>query len=324
MHRAYTVLIPQDISRVGKEYLMEKGYKIKTGSGSTVENIIKDVQDCDAILARTAYFPAEVFAAGKQLKVISRHGIGVDNIDIQAATERGIYVTNSPLANTNSVAEHTIGFIIALAKNLVRMDKELKNGDFEIRNRIRGVDLENKRLGIVGLGRIGTLVGKKAAYGLGMKVIGYDPYINKDLDEPLIDIISDWGYLFENSDFISLHMPATINTKDIVGKKEFHMMKPTAYLINVSRGEIVNENDLIEALREGQIAGAALDVFKKEPPERDNPLFNFDNVIVSPHSAALTKEAMDRMGLHAAIGIHEVLSGENPSWPVNSPKLRIE
>ncbi len=318
---AYKVLIPQDITAAGKNYLLEKGYEIKMGSGITTEAISKDVADCDAILVRTAQIPAEVLKAGKKLKVIGRHGIGVDNIDVEAATELGIYVTYAPLSNANSVAEHVIGFIVALARNMVRVDREFRSGDFEIRNRVKGTDLEGKVLGLIGLGRIGTMVARKAALGLGMKVIGYDPYVKKDQSAKEIEVMDKWDSVFQNSDFISLHMPATKETKGSVGKKEFEMMKPQAYFINAARGEVVNEAELIEVLQQKKIAGAALDVFEKEPPEKDNPLFKLDNVIVTPHNAALTQESMDRMGLHAAIGIDEVLSGKKPSWPVNTPKI---
>ncbi|MBZ4646216.1 MAG: D-3-phosphoglycerate dehydrogenase / 2-oxoglutarate reductase [Petroclostridium sp.] len=319
---AFKVLIPQDITEAGKKYLLERGYEIKMGSGATVDAIKKDVEDCDAILARTAPFPAEVLKAGKKLKVIARHGVGVDNIDVKTAEELGIYVTNAPLSNANSVAEHTIGLIIACARNMVRVDKEFRNGNFEIRNQLKGMDIEGKILGLVGLGRIGTMVAKKAALGLGMKVIGYDPYITQDKVAPEIELINDWEYIFKNADFVSLHMPATEKTKGIVGKKEFEIMKPTAYLINAARGEVVNEAELIEALKTKKIAGAGLDVFEQEPPAKDNPLFELHNVILTPHNAALTQEAMDRMGLHAAIGIDEVLSGKKPSWPVNNPVIK--
>ncbi|WHH57625.1 hydroxyacid dehydrogenase [Petroclostridium sp. X23] len=318
---AYKVLIPQDITEAGKEYLREKGYEIKMGSGITVEAIKQDVVDCDAILARTAPFPAEVLEAGKNLKVIGRHGIGVDNIDVARAEELGIWVTNAPLSNANSVAEHTITLILASARNLAYIDKVFRNGDFEIRNRLKGMDLDGKTLGLVGLGRIGTMVAKKAALGLGMKVIGYDPYITKDKVAPEIEFVDNMETIFKNADFVSLHMPATKETKGSIGKKYFEMMKSSAFLINCARGEVVDELELIQALKDKAIAGAALDVFEQEPPEKDNALFALDNVIVTPHNAALTQESMDRMGLHAATGIDEVLSGKKPSWPVNNPKL---
>ncbi len=316
---AYKVLIPQDIDEEGKKYLTDRNYEIKMGSGSSVENIIEDVKDCDAIIARTAAYPREVMEASKKLKVIGRHGVGVDNVDVQAATELGIYVTNALLSNACSVAEQAIGLIIASAKKMIRCDKALRNGNFEIRNQIQGIELQGKTLGLIGLGRIGAIVAKKAALGLDMKVMAYDPFVNQEDIISEIELVRTRDSVFKNADFVSLHLPVTDKTRKSIGKAEFEMMQPTAYLINTARGEIVNEKELVQALKAGEIAGAGLDVYEQEPPQKNNPLFDLENVIVTPHNAAHTKEAAKRMALHAAMGVHEVLSGEQPSWPVNNP-----
>jgi D-3-phosphoglycerate dehydrogenase len=318
----FKVLIPQDIVEEGKQYLIERGYEIKMGSGISVEILKKEVEDCDAILARTALFPAEVIRAGRKLKVIARHGVGVDNIDVDTATELGIYVTNAPLSNANSVAEHVVGLMISLARNMRRCDMELREGNFEIRNQVEGLDLEGKTLGLIGIGRIGSRVAKKAVLGLEMKVIGYDPYVTQDSVIAEVELVSDREYVFRTADFFSVHVPSTRQTKGSIGKKEFELMKPTAYLINTARGDIVSEAELIEALKERKIAGAALDVFEQEPPAKNNPLFGFNNVILTPHNAAHTKEARIRMAVHAAIGIDEVLSGKSPAWSVNNPVIK--
>jgi D-3-phosphoglycerate dehydrogenase len=228
-------------------------------------------------------------------------------------------VTFAPLSNPGTVAEHTLGLIIALAKNMIRCDRELRNGNFNIRNQLLGTDLEGKTLGIVGMGRIGSMVAQKSMLGFSMKVIGYDPFLTKDQLLSGIDFTNDWEYIFKNSDFLSLHLPSTEKTRKIVGKNEFEMMKSSAFLINASRGEIVDEKALIRALEQSKIAGAGLDVFDEEPPEKNNPLFEMQNVVLTPHNAALTAEATARMSLHAAIGIDEVLSGKKPGWPVNNP-----
>jgi D-3-phosphoglycerate dehydrogenase len=243
--------------------------------------------------------------------------VGVDNIDLEAATRLGIWVTNAPESNSNSVAEHVIGLIIACARNTIRCDREFRDGNFEIRNQLIGMDLEGKTLGILGLGRIGTLVAKKASLGLDMKVVGYDPYISADRVAPEIQKIDNWDQVFKTCDFVTLHLPSTSETRGIVGKRELSLMKSSAYLINAARGEIVNEAELVEALKAEQIAGAGLDVFEKEPPDRDSTLLTLDNVVLSPHNAALTEESMIRMAIHAARGIDEVMSGNRPSWPVN-------
>ena len=316
---AYKILIPQDIAEEGKDWLREKGYEIKMGSGVTVEAIRQDVVDCDAILARTAPFPAEVLEAGVKLRVISRHGVGVDNIDIKHAEQLGIWVTNAPESNAGSVAEHTLGLIIAAARNYSLCEREFRNGNFDIRNQAIGVDLEGKILGVLGLGKIGSLVARKAAYGLDMKPIAFDPFLPAAAFPEGVQRVENWDDIFRRSDFVTIHIPATDETRGSIGKKELSLMKPTAFLINAARGEIVDENELIRALQDKQIAGAALDVYREEPPSEDSPLFALDNLVMKPHHASLTRECMLRMALHAGQGIEEVLNGKAPTWPVNRP-----
>lgn len=316
---AYRVLIPQDITTAGKDYLSERGYAIKKGSGLTAAAIAGDVVDCDAILARTADYPAAVLDAGPRLRVIGRHGVGVDNIDVQRAEELGIWVTNAPESNAETVAEHTLMLLMALAKNLTRVAGAFRGGDFEIRNRLIGMDVAGKTLGIIGLGRIGRLVAQKATAGLGLTVVGFDPYLPVERFPDEVRAV-DRGELFRCSDFVSLHIPATPETKAYVGAGELAWMKSTAYLINAARGEVVDEQALESALRSGSLAGAGLDVFQNEPPVKDDPLLRMENVIATPHNAALTVECMDRMGVHAAMGIDDVLNGREPRWPVNTPR----
>ncbi|MFA6507222.1 MAG: hydroxyacid dehydrogenase [Treponemataceae bacterium] len=314
---ALKVLIPQDISEEGKQFLRDHGYEIKMGSGISVEAICADVVDCSAILARTAQFPAAVFRAGKQLKVIGRHGVGFDNIDVAVATELGIQVTYAPESNASSVSEHAIGLLVATARNYIRQDREFRAGNFEVRNQVKGVDLEGKTLAIIGAGRIGAIVARKALRGLDMKVIAYDPIVKSLPNLPEVEFVSSIEDAFKRADFVTLHLPSLPQTKGIVNKKLLALLKPTAYFINAARGELVVEEDLIAVLKDKKIAGAALDVFREEPPAKDNPLFALDNVILTPHSAALTKECTTRMALHAAMGIDDVLSGRAPKWPVN-------
>lgn len=318
---AYKILIPQDVSEAGKRYLRDRGYEIKMGSGISVQTLQDEVGDCHGILARMARYPAEVLRAGTHLKVIGRHGVGVDNIDVEAATELGIYVTNAPESNAGSVAEHTIGLIIAAARHFVQCDAALRYGNFEIRNQLFGNDIEGKVLGLIGVGRVGRLVARKAARGLSMKVIGYDPFIDPAL-VPEVEFTESIENVLKNADFVSLHLPVNDTTMGLIDKIRLLKMKPSAYLINVARGGIVRENDLIEILSEKRIAGAALDVFAEEPPSPSNPLLKLDNVTVTPHNAALTRECMDRMAVHAAQGIDEVLAGRTPTWPVNKPKVK--
>jgi D-3-phosphoglycerate dehydrogenase len=316
---AFKVLIPQDITELGKNYLREHGCEVIIGSAADPATIAREVVDCDAILARTAQYPMEVLAAAPKLKVIGRHGIGVDNIDVKYCTENGITVTYAPLSNANSVAEHTIFLMLCCARNAMAIDKAFRAGNFEIRNKLKGIDLEGKTLGLIGLGRIGKLVAKKAFYGFGMKVIGFDPYVQQADAPEGIEICKSKEEVFQQADFVSIHMPATPETKKSVGITQFKLMKKSAYFINAARGEVVNEADLIEALEQGLIRGAGLDVFEQEPPANDSKLLAMLNVIPTPHNAALTQESMDRMGLHAAMGIVDIMNGKTPEWAVNKP-----
>lgn len=312
------MLIPQDITQAGKDYLKKCGYEVTVLKSFSEEEICKAVPEYDAILARTAPYTRKILQSGKKLKVIARYGAGTDNIDLAAATELGIQVCNAPIANSNSVAEHTLALILACANNLVVQDKETRKGNYESRNQIKSRQISGKVLGLIGCGHIGQLVAEKAAKGFQMKVIGFDSYLPKgkipnninEMKDSIDDVLAE-------SDFVSLHVPLTKETKNMIDMSSISKMKKSAFIINCARGGIINEEDLFKALKRHVIAGACLDVFDKEPVEASNPLFSLDNIIVSPHNAALSYEAMDQMGLDAAKGIGEVLNGEKPTWPVN-------
>ncbi|MFL0194120.1 hydroxyacid dehydrogenase [Clostridium sp. WILCCON 0269] len=313
---SYKVLITESIDEEGEEYLKKFGYEIKVPQHISEDILVKEVKDCDAILVRMANITEKVIRAGTKLKVISKFGVGVDNIDIETAGELGIQVTNSPESNKNTVAEYTLGLIIALAKRFFLYDRELRKGNFQVRKNF-GMDLHGKILGIVGVGSIGKLVALKASKGFGMKVIGFKRHVDSKFLED-IEVTDNLDYVLKNSDFVSLHIPLTESTKKVIGERELSLMKQGAFLINTARGEVVDNHALVNALLSKKIAGAAVDVFEGEVPSKDNPLFKLENVIVTPHTAAHTAEAMKRMSLHPAIGIHEVLSGKKPSWPVNT------
>lgn len=311
----YKVLITEDIGEEGVNYLSERGYEIKVASGRNEDMLVREVEECEGIIARTSYITKKVIAAAPGLKVIARFGVGVDNIDVEEATRLGIQVTNCLGSNKNTVAEYTIGLILALAKNLFLYDSELKKGNFQIRKYL-GFDLENRVLGIIGAGNIGRLVAEKAIRGFGMKVI----LLNRSklsVEIEGVEQTQDMDYLLRNSDFVSLHVPLTDNTIKLINEKKLSLMKSTAFLINTARGEVVDNDALVQALLENRIAGAAIDVFEGEIPSKDNPLFKLNNVILTPHTAALTEEAVKRMSFQSAQSIDEVLSGKKPSWPVN-------
>lgn len=314
----YKVLIPQDISRAGKDYLERRGFQVTVLNDSSEKAVCEAVGDYDAVLARTAPYTRAIIQAGKKLKVIARYGAGTDNIDLKAATECGVQVCNAPVANSNSVAEHTVALILACANNMVVQDRETRKGNYESRNRLKSMEVSGKTLGLIGCGHIGQRVAEKAAKGFRMKVIGFDSYLPKDrVPENLIEMKGSMDEVLAQSDFISLHVPLTRETKNMIDMAALSKMKKSAILINCARGGIINEKDLYDALKRRVIAGAGLDVFATEPVEASNPLFALDNIIVSPHNAALSYEAMDQMGIDAAKGIEEVLTGKSPTWPVN-------
>lgn len=314
----FKVVIPQDITEKGKQFLRDKGYEVIVGPGVEDVEVYKElVKDADALLVRTGPYPKEVIDAAPKLKVISRFGVGTDNIDVDYCTEKGIYVTITPTANALSVAEHAIGLIISCAHQIKALDKAVSEGNWHLRNKITTYNLSEKTLGLVGVGRIGNYVSKMARLGLNMKVIAYDAYLPKDKAPEGVEMCDTREEIFEKSDFVSLHIPFTPSTKGMINFDILKTMKKSAFLINTARGGLIVEEDLCRAVKEKIIAGAALDVMVNEPPATDNPLLKIDNIIITPHSATLTVETMDLVGVHAAMGIHSVLSGEKPDWPFN-------
>ncbi|MGE4353569.1 MAG: hydroxyacid dehydrogenase [Oscillospiraceae bacterium] len=311
-----TIYIPQYSGESAKQYLIERGYDLIEGNDKVCDP--KALAVCDGIIARAIpLIGEEDLAKAPKLKVIGRYGVGVDNIDVNACTRHGVQVTNAPLSNYVSVAEHTWMMIMSCAKNVTEVN-ELFRGEqhyFNARNTHSGYELQGKTIGILGLGRIGRKLVQMAS-GFEAKIIAYDPFVPQEKAPEGVTMMNR-DEVFKNADFISLHLPAMKETYHSIGRAEFEMMKPTAYFINCARGSIVNEKALIEALRNKTIAGAGLDVFEVEPPANDNPLLTMLNVACSPHLAGATKEANDRMGIHAAQGVHEVLIGHAPTWPVN-------
>lgn len=251
----------------------------------------------------------------------ARHGIGVDNIDIEAAAERGIFVTNVPESNINSVAEHTVGMMITLAHHIQKADKEIRKGRYEVRHQFIGTELAGKTLGLIGFGRIGRLVAKKCAGGMDMKVLVYDPYV-KEIDMEGVTWVDSVDAILTQSDFVSLHLPYLPELHHFINKEALEKMKPTAYLLNCARGGLVDEQALYQAIKSGEIAGAGLDVFEEEPAPVQHILWELDQVIVTPHMAAHTEEAMIRMAVGAADEIIAVLKGQGPTNCVNKHKIQ--
>lgn len=309
------VLIPEEVSRVAITYLEENGFECICLDDCSFENKAKYIADCDAILARNSEYRQELISKADKLKIIARHGVGLDNMDLDYIKSRGIVITNTPGANANSVAEHTVAMILACAKNIPVFDKLTRDGDWTKRDTDKTTDVAGKTLGLIGYGNISSMVAKKAGVGLDMKILVYRTHHSTPLPDYITEVES-LDELLKASDFVSLHTPLRPDTVNIINKDTLALMKPNAYFINMARGGNVNEEDLYEALSTHSIAGAAIDVFAQEPPAKDNPLFALDNIILSPHNAAHTYESMDRMALGAATEIVRYFNGESPIYPV--------
>jgi len=290
--------------------LQDNGFEVERR-----ENVDADgLKGFDAVIVGVQKITREMMQ-NSSVKIIAKHGVGVDNIDLEAATELGIPVTVTPNANAVSVAELTIGFIFALSKKLI----DLHNNLYQKRQFVSnvGLELHGKTLGVVGFGSIGKEVAKRALC-LGMRVLVYDPYVEESVLRELGFEKVELDQLLRQSDFVSLHVPLNETTRHLIDREKLSLMKKTAYLINTARGGVVNEEALIEALKNGQIAGAALDVFNAEPLPADSPFFDCPNVIMTPHVGAHTYEAILRMNMMAAESIVDFFSGKIPKHVVNN------
>ncbi len=316
-----TVLLPQKICDEGLDVLKGK-VEVIIAPDPSQETLLKMCVDADAIVLRTtSKVTAEVIDTAKNLKIVSRTGAGVDNVNVEAATKRGILVCNLVGVNSLSVCEHAISLMMVLAKQLPFMDKSVREGFWKARNANVTVELEGKTLGIMALGNIGARVAKKCHDGLGMKILAYDPYARdffKDYDYEFVDNLED---LFKRSDFISVHCPNLPETKGMITRELLFSMKSDAYFINTARGVVVDEQALIELLRDKRIAGAGLDVFTAEPP--DNELLKMDNVTLSPHVAALTREATIRMATEACQAVIDFFDEKLPKSIYNKKELNL-
>lgn len=318
----FKVLIPRTISHTGTDYLAKKGCELILSAPKSADDPV--FEQCHAILTgptRKFRYDKPLLDRCKNLKVISSFSAGVDYIDTVYAEKLGIQVTNSGNANSNAVAEHTIFFMLACAKNHEIMSEAVKKSDFSIRRDVFNMELSGLTLGLIGFGNIGKLVAKKASMGFDMKVIVYDHHLTPDNAPTGVTPVSSPEEVYRNADFISLHVPFSEKNRHMIAREQLDMMKPSAVLINVSRGGLIKENDLIQAVKDKKIKGAALDVFETEPLSADSALLKYNNIIVSPHCAANTREALDRMELFAAMDIFRVLNGVRPEFPVNHPSF---
>jgi D-3-phosphoglycerate dehydrogenase len=313
------VLISDNLSTCGVDILKKAGLEVEFRSKTTVEEIEKMIGDYDALIIRSATkVTAGLLEKASKLKVVGRAGSGLDNVDIPAATKKGVVVMNTPGGNTVTTAEHTIGMIFASARMIPQAYSSMKAGKWE-KKKFEGVELFDKTLGIIGLGAIGGVVANRCT-ALGMKVLAFDPFISTEKAKQLGIELADLDTIYKRSDFITLHTPKTKETAGLINKDTIAKMRDGVRIINCARGGIVNEADLHEALKSGKVAGAAFDVFEKEPPE-NHPLMTLDNFIATPHLGASTLEAQENVATAVAEQIVDYLIAGTVRNAVNVPSV---
>ena len=315
------VLVADKINEKGVEVL-EGSAEIVNNPKITPEELLKTIDQYDGIIVRSrTKMTKEVIENAKNLKIIARAGVGVDNIDVQAATDHGILVVNAPQSTSITVAEHAMGLMLSLSRKIAIADASVKAGKWE-KSKFMGMELRNKTLGVIGMGRIGSQVVKRAK-AFEMDVIVYDPYITEDVAKELGVEITTLDYLVENADVMTIHVPLTPETKGLISKPELTKMKDHAILLNCARGGIINEADLYEVLKERPELKAGLDVYENEPLE-NSPLVTLDNVVLTPHIAASTKEAQRDAAIIVAKEVKEVINGNIPNNVLNMPVVDNE
>lgn len=309
------VLAADGISPKGIE-LLQKEFDVDVRDKLSAEELLEIISEYDALMVRSASkVTAEVIARAKKLKIIGRAGVGVDNIDIPAATARGILVINSPGGNTIAATEHTMAMMLAMSRNIPIANETMQKGEWN-RKKYVGVELRGKTLGVIGMGRIGSGVAKRAM-AFEMNVIAYDPYINEERAKALGVTVGTFEDVITKSDFITVHMPLTPDTKGMIGMEQMKRMKKGVRLVNCARGGIIDENDLAEAVRSGIVAGAAIDVYTSEPVTKDHPLVGVPGIVLTPHLGASTVEAQIGVSLDVSKGIIAALHGKPVATAVN-------
>ncbi|HEY33275.1 MAG TPA: phosphoglycerate dehydrogenase [Dehalococcoidia bacterium] len=315
------VLIADPVADEGIE-LLRSVAEVDVNTGLAPEELINVIGDYEGLVVRSqTQVTAEVIAAGVKLQVIGRAGTGIDNVDVDEATRRGIVVVNAPTGNTVSAAEHTIALMLSLARHIPQANAALKGGAWQ-RSKFMGTELRDKTLGIIGLGNVGSEVARRAR-GFEMRIIGQDPFVSEEMAASMQVELVTMERLLKESDFITLHLPLTPQTRGLIGPKELAMVKPTVRIINCARGGLIDEELLVKAIEEKKIAGAAVDVFPKEPAT-ESVLFGSDEVIVTPHLGASTAEAQTMAAKDVAGQIIAVFKGQTPRYAVNAPFVSAE
>lgn len=318
------ILVSDKLANEGMEILRAvKEFQVDLKTGLKPEELKAIIKDYDALIVRSeTKVTAEILEAADKLKVIGRAGVGLDNVDLAAATKKGVVAMNTPAGNTTSTAEHTMSLILALSRNIAQACATMKAGRWD-RSKFGGVELYGKTLGIVGLGRIGATVASFAK-SFGMKIVAFDPFLSKEVADKIGVKVVELETLIRESDYITVHIPKNDETTDLISDKEFSIMKKTVRVINCARGGIINEAALVKALEEKQIAGCALDVFDVEPLPADCPLLKFDNCITTPHLGASTSEAQINVAIEIAETVKNALLGHGIMNAANFPSLSAE
>lgn len=321
----YKILVADPISESGLTVFQNHNghFKIDARTKLSLEDLKKAAEDVDAIIVRSeTKITADVLAAGKKVKIVGRAGVGVDNIDVAAASRQGVIVVNVPGGNTISAAEHTVALILALSRNIPQANSSLQTGEWK-RSQFTGTELLGKTLGLVGMGRIGREVAKRCQ-SFGMRVIGYDPYASEEYAKTFNIELGTLDTIYAQADYITVHVPLNDSTRYMFNEKTLAKLKPGVRLINCARGGIIDEKALAEALKKGQVKGAALDVFEQEPPAKDHPLFGLPNVIVTPHLGASTEEAQVKVAQELAETLRDYFLTGTVRNAVNLPSLSAE
>ncbi len=317
------VFIADDVNEEKLAPLKDAGFNVVKETKLSPEDLIERLKDADGVIVRSAtQITADIMDKAEKLRVIGRAGVGVDNIDVKAATERGIVVMNAPDGNTITTAEHTFAILVSLARNVPQAHSKLQSGTWDKKSFV-GVELYGKTLGVIGLGRIGKHV-VKIAKGFGMNVFAYDPFVSEDQANDLGIGIGSLDEVLKNADFLTIHTPVTDETRGIIGSEAFKKMKKGVRIVNCARGGLVNEDALLAAIEDGTVAGAALDVFENEPLEADSILLNNPKIITTPHLGASTIEAQEGVAQTVAEQIRDFLTTGEIRNAVNAPSLASE
>src|SRR2546421_6516166 len=317
------IFVADDVNEGGLEPLRAAGFAVEKRTGLKGDELAEALREADGLVVRSeTKVTAGLLEGLARLRVIGRAGVGVDNIDVAAATARGIIVMNAPDGNTMTTAEHTLALLLALARRVPQADASLRAGRWE-RKKFVGVELRGKTLGVVGLGRIGRVVAHRAL-AFGMRVVAHDPFIAPEQAQEFELELLPLAEVCARADFLTVHTPLTSETRGIIGARELAQMKPDARVINCARGGLVDERALYAALKEGRIAGAALDVFEQEPPPADNPLLQLEEVITTPHLGASTREAQEGVALTVAEQMRDYFLTGALRGAVNVPALGTE